>query len=157
MFALQNAPTAALELPGLSLERLEVPTTSAKFELLLSVEETEDTLHCSLEYNTDLFDRSTIKRVIEHFRNLLEAVVTNPDERIAALPLMGEAERQKVLMAWNDTSRDYAPPLLIHELVEQQAAQAPDATAVRFGSHRLTYRELNGRANQLARHLRVWT
>jgi len=154
MFALQNAPASALELPGLSLERVEVPTTTAKFELLLSVEETDDTLRCSLEYNTDLFDRSTIKRLTEHFRNLLDAVVAGPEQRITALPLMSEAERQKVLVASNDTARCYPPPLLVHELVEQQAAQAPDATAVRFGPQRLTYRELNGHANQLARHLR---
>jgi amino acid adenylation domain-containing protein len=154
MFALQNAPAAALELPGISMERLEVPTTTAKFELFLSVEETEDALHGSLEYNTDLFDRSTIERLIEHFLNLLEAVVADPDQRIAALPLMGEAERQKVLLAWNDTSRDYPPPRLIHELVEQQAVETPEATAVYFGPERLTYGELNGRANQLAQHLR---
>src|SRR5437867_6050510 len=89
-----------------------------------------------------------------HFQTLLEGIVANPDQRIAELPILIEAEKRQLLVEWNATQSDYPKDKCVHELFEEQVERTPDATAVVFNGHRLTYRELNGRANQLAHYLR---
>jgi len=156
MFILQNAPNRAEELPGLRLEQLDVDMGTATFDLTLSIAEELDGFDASVEYNTDIFDATTIERLLRHFRNLLEGAVAMPDQSISRLPLLGPAERQQVLFEWNDTARDYLGdrPALLHALFEEQVARTPDAPAVVAGGASLTYAELNARANQLAYHLR---
>ncbi len=156
MFILQNAPNRAEELPGLRLEQLDVDMGTATFDLTLSMAEEFDGFDASVEYNTDIFDRTTIERLLGHFRNLLDGAVTAPDQRISRLPLLGQAERRQILVEWNDTARDYLDgrPALLHELFEAQAARTPEAPAVVADGASLTYAELNARANQLAHHLR---
>ncbi|MEY2396335.1 MAG: hypothetical protein QOF94_2680, partial [Acidobacteriaceae bacterium] len=105
------------------------------------------------EYSTDLFDHSTITRALAHFQNLLKAVATNPDQRISVLPMLGEDERQKVLVEFNATQADFPSGLRIHDLLEQTAERVPDATALICGNERTSYRELNTRANQIAHYL----
>ncbi len=155
MFILQNAPNRAEELPGLSLEQLDVDMGTATFDLTLSMAEELDGFDASVEYNIDLFDATTMARLLGHFRNLLEGAVATPDQRISLLPLLGPAERRQMLFEWNDTERDYlgGRPAFLHALFEEQAARTPDAPAVVAGSASLTYAELNARANQLAHHL----
>jgi len=112
-----------------------------------------DGLTAAVEYSTDLFGREMIRRLLDHFRVLLEGIVAAPEQRIMTLPLLTEAERHQVLEEWNTTETDYPAEALIHELFEAQAARTPEAVAVEYEGRRLTYGELNARANQVARYL----
>jgi amino acid adenylation domain-containing protein/non-ribosomal peptide synthase protein (TIGR01720 family) len=153
MFVLQNTPDVKLELPGLTIT-LENEDVAAKFDLTLSIEETEQELIGSWEYNTDLFDAATIKRMVGHFQTLLEAIVANPQQRVSELPLLTATERHTLLVEWNNTFAEYPFDKCIHQLFEAQVEQTPDAVALVFQDQQLTYDELNSRANQLAHHLR---
>nr|MDZ8004603.1 amino acid adenylation domain-containing protein [Nostoc sp. DedSLP05]MDZ8100847.1 amino acid adenylation domain-containing protein [Nostoc sp. DedSLP01] len=105
------------------------------------------------EYNTDLFDASTIERMSGHFVTMLEGILANPQERISQLPILTASEQQQLLVEWNDTQVDYAFDKCIHQLFEQQVERTPNAVAVVFENQQLTYHELNCRANQLAHYL----
>ncbi|MEM1168725.1 MAG: amino acid adenylation domain-containing protein [Cyanobacteria bacterium P01_H01_bin.35] len=153
IFALQNAPMKPLELPEVSFNWLQMESAKAKFDLTLSMEETEKGLIGYWEYNRDLFEPATIRRAIRHFKTLLEAIATNPKTRISELPLLTEVERHKLLVEWNDTKTTYFQNQCIHQLFEEQVERTPDAVAVVFEGEQLTYRELNAKANQLARYL----
>jgi surfactin family lipopeptide synthetase A len=154
MFILQNAPRQVLELPGLTLTPLELDSGTAKFDMTLSMIEEAAGLRGWLEYNTDLFDAVTIRRLLGHFRSLLAGILTDPDQRLAELPLLTESERRQLLVAWNATAAQYPKDQCLPQLFEAQVEHTPDATAVVFEDQQLTYRELNVRANQLAHHLR---
>ena len=125
----------------------------APFDLMLMMVTVDRSLTASFQYNTDLFEPATIARMCEHFRTLLEAIAENPNRPIDALPLLGSAERRCLLGTWNETQADYARDACIHDLVAAQAERTPEAVAVAFGEVKLTYTELDRRANQLARHL----
>ncbi|MFY0568156.1 non-ribosomal peptide synthase/polyketide synthase [Archangium lansingense] len=154
MFVLQNAPVEALNLPGLTLRPLAQSISTAKFDWTLSLADSPAGFTGILEYNTDLFERDTAARAVEHLRLLLDAAVAHPEQKLSALPLLSEAERQQVLVEWNDTRVDYPREASIHSLFEAQAARTPDTVAVQFEDSHLTYRQLDARANQLAHHLR---
>jgi len=153
MFVFQNASRTALNFAGLNVSPVPVDAERAKFDLNLSIHEAVEGLRGSLEYNTDLFDDVTITRLLEHFHILLEGIVTNPDQHISDLPLLTQTEKQQLLVEWNSTKRDYPKNKCIHQLFEEQVEKTPEAIAVVFEEKKLTYRELNGRANQLARYL----
>jgi amino acid adenylation domain-containing protein len=154
IFALQEDTKKNLVLPGLILKWLQKHSETAKFDLSLHVVDSKPELWGWWEYNTDLFDAATIDRMIRHFSNLLEGIVTNPEKRLSDLPLLTETERQNLLVSWNNTTTDYAYEYKsIHELFETQVERTPDAVAVVFGDQQLTYWELNARANQLAYYL----
>ena len=153
-FVFQNAPNSQVELTGLTVSPLVVESTTAKFDLTLAMENTGTGLVGVWEYNTDLFDSSTIERMASHFVTLLEGIVANPFERISQLPLLTAVEQQQLLIEWNDTQVDYPHDLCIHQLFEEQVERNPDAVAVVFKEQQLTYDELNCRANQLAHYLR---
>jgi amino acid adenylation domain-containing protein len=153
MFVLQNAPMGNLELPGLSLTPVEGESAIAKFDLTLLMEETDQGLKGSWEYNSDLFDATTIGRISRHFKTLLEGIVVNPQERVGQLPMLTEAERQQLLVEWNEIQTDYPQDKCIHQLFQEQVERTPDAVAVVFEGQQLTYRELNSKANQLANYL----
>ncbi|HEX8474860.1 MAG TPA: amino acid adenylation domain-containing protein [Pyrinomonadaceae bacterium] len=160
-FVLQNAPMPALEISGLKISLLEIESETAKYDMTVSLEETADGLKGNIEYNTDLFDEATIERFITHYRTLLEAIVDSPDARLSDLPLLTGAERRQLLVEWNDTRDDFPHESCLHHLFERQVERTPEAVAVRFveafdgaSSSQLTYRELNERANRLARWLR---
>ncbi len=154
-FALQNAGMNTIETEHLTLTPLEFDPGSAKFDLTLFVYEQRAGLKATLEYNIDLFDALTITRMLGHFQALLEGIVAAPESAISALPLLSEAERHQVLVEWNDTGTDYPKDQCIHHLFEAQVAQRPEAIALIFEAQRLTYHELNQRANQLAHYLRT--
>ena len=153
MFVLQNAPMGEVELPGVTLCQLERASTIAKFDLTLSITETSQGLVGEWEYNTDLFDGSTIERMAGHFQNLLSAIVENPLAPVSELPLLSAAERHQLLVEWNDTAAVYPKDQCIHQLFEEQVELTPDAVAVVFEQQQLTYLQLNTRANQLAHYL----
>ncbi|QMS92433.1 NcpB [Nostoc edaphicum CCNP1411] len=153
MFVLNNAPTSEVELTGLSVSELPIESAIAKFDLTLGMQNTNNGLVGWWEYNTDLFDSSTIERMTGHFVTLLESIVANPKERISQLPMLTAFEQQQLLVEWNDTSVDYPQDKCIHQLLEEQVERTPDAVAVVFENEQLTYHELNCRANQLAHYL----
>jgi amino acid adenylation domain-containing protein len=153
MFGLQHAPIEALKLPGLTLDVLEVEGEMARYDLTLSLTDTEPGLVGTLEYNTDLFDAATIIRMLRHFQTLLESIVTDPYQPLSNLSILTEAERRQLLVTWNSTQADYPQEQCIHQLFEVQVERTPDAVAVSFEGQQLTYQELNARANQLAHYL----
>ena len=154
MFAWQNAKMEPLKFPGVTSHQLERETVVAKFDLNLSMSETESGLIGSWQYNSDLFDRATIRRWIGNFQVLLESIVANPDRQVAQLPLLTESERHQLLVEWNNTATEYPHDKCIHQLFEEQVELTPDAVAVVFEGQELTYLELNTRANKLAHYLR---
>jgi amino acid adenylation domain-containing protein len=155
MFTLQNTPLEKVELPGLTLTFLKQEGVTAKFDLTLSMSESDQGLMGAWEYNTDLFEVSTIARVAGHFQTLLAAIVANPQQCLAELPLLTAAERHQLLVEWNDTQTAYSQDKCIHQLFEAQVERTPEAVAVVFEDQQFTYRELNVRANQLAHHLQA--
>lgn len=154
MFALENASTAALELTGLRLELMPVETETAMFDLTLSLEETASGITGSFEYNTDLFDASTIERMTGHFQILLKGIIASPKKRLSDLPLLTPAEENQILVQWNCTQSEYPQDKCLHQLFEMQVKRTPDEVAVVFGFLKLTYEQLNTQANQLAHYLR---
>jgi amino acid adenylation domain-containing protein len=153
MFTLQNAPMSQIELTGLSVNLLPIANPTAKFDLSLAMENTANGLVGVWEYNTDLFDASTIERMTGHFVTLLEGIIANPQEPISQLPLLTALEQQQLLVDWHDTQADYSENQCIHHLFEEQVARTPNAVAVVYENQQLTYEQLNSRANQLAHHL----
>ncbi|MBD0390519.1 MAG: AMP-binding protein, partial [Nostoc sp. C3-bin3] len=147
MFVLQNPAANSI------WKTEELETGTAKFDVLLSMIDSEEGLTGTLEYNTDLFNSDTIARMVGHFQTLLEGVVSDPNQGISELSILTPAERQKLLVDWNNTQVEYPQEACIHQLFEVQVEKTPDAIALVFANLELTYRELNNRANQLAHHL----
>ncbi|HET7463045.1 MAG TPA: amino acid adenylation domain-containing protein, partial [Longimicrobium sp.] len=154
MFTLQNAGGGGGGLPGLEVSDAGADLASARFDLTLELAATPQGLRGGLNYSTDLFERATVERMLGHLERVLEQVATDADVRLSRLELLGGAERALVLGAWNRTEAEYPSESCIHELFERQVERTPDATAVRFGDERLSYAELNARANRLAHELR---
>lgn len=151
---LQNQPTLTeLTLPGLTLSFPALDFTTSEFDLILDMSEGPEGLTGALGYNSDIFDRETVARMAEHLCNLLESVAADPTQRLSSLPLLGETEKRKLLEEWGQTAATYTANDSIHKLFEQQAARTPDRVAVVCGEERLTYAELNERADRLARRL----
>ncbi|SRR5579883_3433341 len=153
VFSLQNTPIQALELPGLTLSLFEFNSKTAKLDLEFHLWQDSQSLKGQVVYSTDLFNDSTITRMLRHFQTLLESIVANPEQRILDLPLLTAPERQQLLIDWNKTTRNYKQNKCFHQLFEAQVKLSPNAIAVVFEDKRLTYRELNIQANQLAHHL----
>ncbi|MGB7293372.1 MAG: amino acid adenylation domain-containing protein [Thermodesulfobacteriota bacterium] len=153
MFVLQNVPIRDIQLEDIILSPIEMERETAKFDLTTFMVETDRGLTGSIEYNKDLFNDTTIALMIDHFRILLEGIVGNPDQGITDLPILTGEEKQKILVEWNDTKREYPRAKCIHELFEEQVEKTPNNIAVVFEDEQLTYRELNERANQLAHYL----
>ncbi|MFZ5918493.1 MAG: amino acid adenylation domain-containing protein [Chloroflexota bacterium] len=151
-FAL-NEDRAEMAVGTLALESLALAHRVVPFELTLLVAEAGDGLALSMEYNTDLFAPDTIKRMLGHFRNVLEGVAANPEQRISMLPLLTHDERCRLLEEWNHTALAPLPYRSVHRLFEAQVAARPNAVAVVLDETQLTYAGLNRRANQLAHHL----
>jgi non-ribosomal peptide synthetase component F len=153
MFMLQNAAAQTAVLGDLSVEPLQSESVNAKFDVMLALSESEDSLRGTFEYSTHLFDAATIARFAEHFRRLAAAAAVTPDEKISALSMLAPAERLQLLGEFNDTHRDYPRDLTLTEMFEQQVALTPDTTALVVDDEQLTYAELDARADRLARHL----
>lgn len=122
-------------------------------ELALLVTDAEDQLAPAFLYSADLFAESTMVRMAGHFRMLLEEIAANPGQTLAALPLLTAVERHQILVEWNATAADYPKHQCVHQLFEERVERTPDAVALVFENQRLTYRELNQKANCLANYL----
>ncbi|HWO37729.1 MAG TPA: amino acid adenylation domain-containing protein, partial [Candidatus Acidoferrum sp.] len=153
MFTFQNIPKQVFEIPGLSIKEIAFEAGIAKFDLSVEVWEDRE-FHCQFEYRTDLFEQSTMRRMLRHVETLLHAAFENPDLRLAELPMMNAQERAQVLVEWNSTAADYSRDLTIHGAFEQQVSRTPEATALLSEGNRWTYRHINDDANRLA-HLLV--
>ncbi|HWS53530.1 MAG TPA: condensation domain-containing protein, partial [Pyrinomonadaceae bacterium] len=154
MLALQNAPAETLEVKGLQITALPAVHTAARLDLILSITEADGGLTCSLQYNADLFERSAVERLADHYATLLAGAAADPSLPLSRLPLLTDAERRRLLVEFNDTAREYPRGDTIHSLFGEQARRTPDAVALACGGERLSYRELDERSNQLARYLR---
>jgi non-ribosomal peptide synthetase component F len=155
MFDLQPSTQTLLQLPGLSVELMEIENGTAKFDLMMMVEQGAQ-LKVTLEYNTDLFKAATIERMGGHFQRLLASIAAEPETRVGEFDLLTKREKQQLLIEWTDTrfeSDAFPHTATFHQLFEAQAMRTPEAVAVACESQTLTYQQLNMHANQLARYL----
>jgi len=144
-----------LSLPRAQVSAFEVHSRTARLDLSLEMTELVTRgLKGVFEYSTDLFDRSTIARLARQLPVLLQGIATDPNQRISRIPVLTKQDRIQLLVDWNSTSANYPRHMMAHELVEEQVERTPDAAAIIAEDERLSYRELNERANQVARHLR---
>jgi amino acid adenylation domain-containing protein len=154
MLVVQNHEQVFADLPGLEVRFQETPTQAAQFDLLMAVQETPEGLAGRLNYASDLFDHTTAARWVEHFHTLLADMIGGTDRRVSELNMLTVRDRQQILQSFNDTAVSFAAAdRLIHELIEEQARQRPDAAAVRFEGQQINFAELNSRANQVAHWL----
>jgi amino acid adenylation domain-containing protein len=153
-FMLRTAGKEAARLSGIELRAMGSGAEVAKFDLTMIVEDIGPDLNVLVSYNTDLFDKVTIENLLGHFEQLLKGIAANPDVPHSTLSLLSASERHRLLVEWNDTQVEFPERVTALQLFEAQAARTPDATALLAGDERLTYSELNRRANQLAWHLK---
>ncbi len=138
---------------GLALGMIEWKGRTTQFDLTLDTYEKGGKLHAALTYANDLFDAATITRMAQHWTRLLQGMVNDSQQRISDLPLLEQAEYQRIVHDWNRADDSFAQDLCIHELIARQVAQSPDARAVTFANTQLTYGELDQQANRLAHKL----
>ncbi len=153
MFAMQDAGSDDLQLPGLTASALPIAGAGAKFDLILFAQHTRTGIVLALEYDSDLFDVQTAQRMLQHLRVLLEGMTADPTQTVSALSLLTPQERTLVLEQWNATASVYPRDRCIHELFVERVQRSPDAVALACGELQVTYAELNRRANRLAHHL----
>ena len=146
---------ATMSFSGISVETLEVEVHDAQFDLAVTAVEAGDNVNCQFQYNTDLFDRETVRRMAARFVVLMDAIAADPNTPIARLPIMDEAERTRVVYDWNATAVDYPKQATVAQLFAAQAARTPNAVAVVGEQQSLTYAELDRAANKIAHHLQA--
>ena len=154
-FAL-GAPGVAVTVGPLTFESVPLEQRIAQFDLTLMMAETGDELSGCFEYSTDLFDAHTIERMARHFCTLLQSIVDSPERRVSDYSLLGREERTQLLVEWNSEQLEPSSAAVsIHQLFEEQVLKTPEATALRCGAARLSYAELDQRAELLAARLRA--
>jgi amino acid adenylation domain-containing protein len=153
LFGFQNATPEGAAVGGLTVTPLEAGSAAAKFDLTLMTADDGGRIVGSLEYNADLFERSTVERMVRHYLLILEEAAADPARRLSEIELLSDAERRQLLVEWNDTAADFPSDSCLHHLFERQAARSPDAPALTFGDERLTFAQLDASANRLAHHL----
>jgi amino acid adenylation domain-containing protein/FkbM family methyltransferase len=153
MLVLHNAPLKPLRLPGLNIKPLLVDTGKTHFDFTFLLSEEAGEMDAVVEYNSDLFDRSTIARMLRQFEVLLEAIGATPEDKIAGLALLTEAETSQLMIEWNDSGAEFDSGLCVHQLVERQCEVSPDAVAAVFEGDHLTYQALDLLSNRLADYL----
>ena len=144
-----------MDLGGIVMETIPLDRRAATLDLVLLIIEASGSLSASIRFNTDLFDEASIARMAGHFQALLESVIRDPAATIGDLEILTAAERQQLLVEFNDTKTEYPKDKCIHQLFEEQVQRTPDNVAVVFEEQQLTYAQLNARANQLAHHLQT--
>jgi amino acid adenylation domain-containing protein len=151
-FTIVEDPEPARLAGGVGFRTFEVEGDAAKFDLNFGMGATGD-FTVDLSYAAALFDASTVRRILESFRVLMNGIVKDPTSRLSRLPVMSEEDLHRELVEWNDTAADF-PLMCLHEMVETRVAETPDALAAVLDQERLTYAQLNARANRVARYLR---
>jgi len=150
LFQLQNAPMPPARISGLTISPIQIDTGFSQVDLSLTMWEEEGIMNGTFEYNTDLFEPPTIKRMKDHFQALLTGIIADVNRDISLLPMMSEEEKHQLLVQWNNTTADYPQHLCISQLLASCAGKHPHEEAVIFDEQRLTYDQLNRQANQLA-------
>jgi amino acid adenylation domain-containing protein len=154
MFAFQDVQTPSQQIPGgPSLEILNFDWGITRYDLTLFAAESKKGLRLVFEYNKSLFERSTIERLSRHFVNILRSVVANPHQKISETPLMSEKEAGRILVKWNETQKDYPEEACVQDLIEAQVIRKPESIAVESDGNKMTFTELDQKANRLAHHL----
>lgn len=153
MFLLHNNESVEMEIPGLKVSKVQQQQNTARYDLSLNVTELEGKLSIAWEFNTDLFQKSTIERMAENFQVLLHEVLSSPEKKISSYSLLNQQEKERLLVEWNQTERDYPAEQSITDLFEEQAAKNPNKVAFSFEGQQMSYRALNEQANQLAHYL----
>jgi amino acid adenylation domain-containing protein len=151
-FTLQNAAVEELRLPGLLLSLRDVHPGTSRFDLTIWLREQGGRLTGLLEYSTDLFDRSTVERLLSHYAVISTGALENPQQRLSELSLLALGDRHQLLAEWNATRRS-RPEVVIHELFESQVATRPEAVAIVHQQSVVSYGELACRSGGLARRL----
>jgi amino acid adenylation domain-containing protein/non-ribosomal peptide synthase protein (TIGR01720 family) len=154
MFVLQNEDTWRMEMPGTSFSPYRYKTDISKFDITLNAEERDGKIEINLEYSTRLFNRETMRRTAEHYLKILDEMAEKPYVKIADLDMLSESEKNRLLYDFNDTKTQYPKDKTLYELFQEQAAKIPDNIAVVYEERKVTYGELNEKANRLARYLR---
>ena len=154
MFMLQNTDNNIIELDNIKISKYQIENKVSKFDITLAAEEIGEKLYFAFEYCTKLFRKETIKQISGHFMNILKAVAENPEIKISDIDMLSEKEKTKILVDFNNTEAEYPKDKTIQELFEEQAYKTQDNIALIYENSILTYRELNGKSNQLARSLR---
>jgi amino acid adenylation domain-containing protein len=157
MFVVHHFAEAALDLPGIEASSIPIDPGTSRFDLCLEITDADGPLHGSLEYSTELFERPTIERMLAHYQRLLEAVVVSPDAALGSIPLLEDAERKRMLVEWNSTRRAMPRKATVHQLVEERARGVPWRVAVIHAEGKISYGDLNRRADALAASLRAHT
>jgi non-ribosomal peptide synthetase component F len=153
MFNLLDMFDAEISLAGSTMKILDVRRDIAQFDLSLHIYETKKSLNCVLEYNTNLFKRSRMERMAGHFLELVKSLMANPVQKIRQIPMLTENEKQLILGEWNATTVDFPKEKCIHQLFEEQVLKTPETIAIWDDRKKVTYKELNKKANRLARYL----
>ncbi len=156
LFAFQSNVQSCFQLPELTMTPFEIHSGTAKFDVTLELVETGQGVRGCVEFSTEFFAADRIARLVEHFKTLLAGATADPGLRLSDLPLLTESERHRILREWTATSTEYPRNRCLHNAFEDQVERTPDATAVVFKHQRASYRELNARANQLARYVRAF-
>ncbi len=154
LFQLRNLPFEPPRFADLECDPLDVDNGVVQFDLSLEIAPANGPLHCSLSYNSDLFDPETALRITRHYQNLLAGAVQDPDRAISSLAILDADERGQLLSGWNQTEKPL-PSRCVHELFEAQASRRPDAIAILDGNGELSYSDLNRAADALADRLRL--
>ena len=154
-FQWQTDPGDSRRVAGLELQEFQFADGISRFDLTVEFSERPTHLDCRFRFSTDLFDDDTIVRLATHLNIVLEGIVRNPNQKISVLPLLAPSELRQIVDEWNRTEVEYRPEHCVHELFEEQVERTPTAVAVEFEETRLTYKELNERANQLAHYLKT--
>ncbi|HKJ39533.1 MAG TPA: condensation domain-containing protein, partial [Anaerolineales bacterium] len=137
---------AHMEIGSLSLESIALGGEPAQFDMTMMMADTGNGLATALQYNTDLFDASTIQQMLEHFQLLLKEIITDANKPVSNYSLLSKIEQQQLLVDWNKTQTEYTRDLCIHDLIQEQVKRTPKAIAVHFEDQSLTYKELDKRA-----------
>ncbi|MDP4147624.1 MAG: amino acid adenylation domain-containing protein, partial [Bacillota bacterium] len=154
MFVLRNMDVQEIKVSNLKFKPYEFAYKVSKFDITLTAVETEAEIEFNLQYCTKLFKRESIERVRDYFINILKEVAENPERKISEIEMLSEEEKRRILVEFNDTKAEYPKDKIIYELFEEQVEKTPDNIAVVYEEKQLSYRQLNERANQLARVLR---
>jgi amino acid adenylation domain-containing protein len=152
MFVYQNRVGVLPDLRNLKTEAVFSDMGNARYDLTIEAAEWDNKMLLTWEYSSDLLDRSTIERFQQHYLNLLEGMINDPVQTISRVPMLGSEERSQIILS-AVAEADYPEDLCVHQWIERQCALTPDAIAISFQDQTLTYRHLDERSNQLARHL----
>jgi amino acid adenylation domain-containing protein len=147
-------PLTTFTLNGVECKSVEIKSNTARFDLTFWMWDSQDGLQCLIQYNTDLFEDGTIDRMFNNFSTLLEDIVKSPEKKVSEFEILSANEKNTLVNLWNNTQDDYPKDKCIHQLFESTAEKYPRNTAVEFEGKKVSYKELNKKANQLAHYLK---